>query len=78
MITELTKTSKNYIIKKCDSLEGVCNAVTNTNNYFCILPDGSGAENTRAQIQSSKNAGSKIIFLNFYKTGFFNIGQRIE
>lgn len=78
LVTELTKKAQNYIIQKCDSLNGNCNAVSSTNNYFCILPDGSGADNTRAQINSSKNAGSKIIFLHFYKTGFFNIGDRIQ
>ena len=78
LISDLTKKAEHYVITKCDSLMGTCNAVTNSNNYFCILPDGSGAENTRAQIQSSKNAGSKILFLHFYETGFFNLGQRIQ
>jgi prepilin-type N-terminal cleavage/methylation domain-containing protein len=78
LISDLTKQAEHYVITKCDSLTGACNAVTNSNNYFCILPDGSGADNTRAQIQSSKNAGSKILFLHFYETGFFNLGQRIQ
>ena len=30
------------------------------------------------EIQSSKNDKSKILFLHFYETGFFNLGQRIQ
>lgn len=74
---ELTQELPNFIINKCTSLTGNCTAVSDANNYFCILPDGSGPENVRGQVKASENAGRKEDFIHFYKSGFFNNGQRM-
>jgi prepilin-type N-terminal cleavage/methylation domain-containing protein len=75
--TELTKTLEHFVIKKCDSLNGNCTAVTAANNHFCFLPDGSAPENVRGSVKASSNAGRKEDFIHFYKSGFFNNGERM-
>ncbi|MDB0054232.1 prepilin-type N-terminal cleavage/methylation domain-containing protein [Candidatus Pelagibacter sp.] len=75
--TELTKQLEYFVIKKCNSLTGSCEPVSVANNYFCFLPDGSSPENTRASIVSTGNAGNKTEFIHFYKSGFFNNGERM-
>lgn len=77
-INDLTKNLEHFTIKKCNALTGGCTAVSNVNNSFCILPDGTGPENARALIQASSNAGNKTDFFHIYETGFFNIGERIQ
>ena len=80
--TELTKQLEYFVIKKCklDSLgniEGSCRPVSKTDNYFCFLPDGSSPQNVKASIESTSNAGNKSEFIHFYKSGFFNNGERM-
>ena len=75
--TELTKQLEYFVIKKCNSLAGSCIPVSVANNYFCFLPDGSSPENIRASIESAGNAGNKTEFIHFYKSGFFNNGERM-
>jgi prepilin-type N-terminal cleavage/methylation domain-containing protein len=77
-INDITKQLDHITISKCSSLTGNCTAVSAINNFFCILPDASGPENARAEIQASNNAGAKIDALNVYESGFFNIGERIQ
>ena len=76
-ITEHTKLTEFLIIKKCTGTTGSCTAVSNDNNYFCFLPDGSSPENTRAEMKSASRAGGKTEFLNIYLSGFFHNGDRM-
>lgn len=78
LISELTKKLEHLTIKKCSSTTGSCSALTDANNFFCFLPDGSAPEDSRAEIQASQNAGGKKDFLHAYQTGFFNFGQRMQ
>ena len=75
--TELTKQLEYFVIKKCNSLTGSCTPVSEADNHFCFLPDGSSPENIRASIESTGNAGNKTEFIHFYKSGFFNNGERM-
>lgn len=77
-LDDLTKDLDHFNISKCTSLTGNCTAVTASNNFICILPDATIPTNARAEIQASKNAGSKKDFLHVYSSGFFNIGDRID
>ena len=76
-LNDLTKKLEHMIVKKCTNITGGCTAVSNANNFFCFLPDGSAPENSRAEIQASANAGSKKDFIHAYETGFFNTGSRM-
>ena len=76
-LNELTKKLEHMIVKKCNSINGGCTAVSDANNFFCFLPDGSAPEDGRAEIQASANAGSKKDFIHSYETGFFNTGKRM-
>ena len=65
-------------VKRCTNLTGSpCTTVSNDNNFFCFLPDGSAPEDARGEIQASANAGSKKDFIHSYETGFFNIGKKM-
>ena len=75
--TELTKELQYFTIKKCNSLSGNCNPVGAAVNYFCFLPDGSSPQNIKATIEAAGNAGDKSEFIHFYKSGFFNNGERM-
>jgi prepilin-type N-terminal cleavage/methylation domain-containing protein len=75
--SELNKKLENMTVTKCDGLSGSCNAVSEANNSFCFLSDGSAPENSRAKIQSSSNAGRKSDYIHFYQSGFFNNGERM-
>jgi prepilin-type N-terminal cleavage/methylation domain-containing protein len=77
-VDDLTKELEHFVIKKCTSLTGNCTAVSNANNYFCILPNATMPENARGSITASNRAGGKSDFLNVYSSGFFNIGSRID
>lgn len=77
-MSEITKQLDHVTISKCSSLTGNCVAVSASNNFFCILPNATGPENARAEIQASNNAGARIDALNVYESGFFNIGKRIQ
>ena len=77
-LNELTKKLEHMTIKKCtDTTDGTCTAVSNDNNFFCFLPDGSAPEDARGEIQASGNAGGKKDFIHSYETGFFNVGKRM-
>ena len=77
-INELTKKLEHMTIKRCTNLTGsTCTAVSNDNNFFCFLPDGSSPEDTRGEIQASANAGNKKEFIHSYETGFFNVGKKM-
>ena len=78
LISELTKKLEHLTIKKCLSTTGSCTTVTDANNFFCFLPDGSSPEDSRAEIKASDNAGGKKDFLHAYQTGFFNFGNRMQ
>ena len=76
--TELTKQLEYFVIKRCDSSTGnSCTPVSVANNYFCFLPDGSSPESAKALLDASGNAGEKTEFIHFYKSGFFNNGERM-
>lgn len=77
-IDDMTKDLEHFTIKKCTSLTGNCTAVSDANNYFCILPNATMPENARGSITASSRAGGKSDFLNVYSSGFFNIGSRID
>ncbi len=72
-----TKELQYFTIKKCNSLSGNCNPVGAAVNYFCFLPDGSSPQNIKATIEAAGNAGDKSEFIHFYKSGFFNNGERM-
>ena len=74
---KLTKQLENFVIKKCDSLNGDCIPVSEIKNYFCFLPDGSSPENIKAYLGASGTAGGKTDVFHFYKSGFFNNGERM-
>ena len=46
-VDDLTKELEHFVIKKCTSLTGNCTAVSDANNYFCILPNATMPENAR-------------------------------
>ena len=70
LISDLTKKAEHYVITKCDSLMGTCNAVTNSNNYFCILPDGSGVPAYYLKYNLQKMINLKYFFYIFMKQVF--------
>ena len=76
-LTDLTKKLEHMTISRCTSTTGNCTKVSDSNNFFCFLPDGSSPENARGEMQSSSNAGGKQDYLHTYETGFFNNGTRM-
>ena len=76
-LTELTKKLEHMTISRCTSTTGNCTKVSDSDNFFCFLPDGSSPENARGEMQSSSNAGGKKEYLHTYETGFFNNGTRM-
>ena len=76
-LTELTKKLEHMTISRCTSTTGNCTKVSDSDNFFCFLPDGSSPENARGEMQSSSNAGGKQEYLHTYETGFFNNGKRM-
>ena len=76
-LAELTKKLDHMTISRCTSATGNCTKVSDSNNFFCFLPDGSSPENARGEMQSSSNAGGKQEYLHTYETGFFNNGKRM-
>ena len=76
-LAELTKKLEHMTISRCTSTTGNCTKVSDSNNFFCFLPDGSSPENARGEMQSSSNAGAKQEYLHTYETGFFNNGKRM-
>ena len=76
-LTELTKKLEHMTISRCTSTTGNCTKVSDSDNFFCFLPDGSSPENARGEMQSSSNAGAKQEYLHTYETGFFNNGKRM-
>ena len=76
-LADLTKKLEHMTISRCTSTTGNCTKVSDSNNFFCFLPDGSSPENARGEMQSSSNAGAKQEYLHTYETGFFNNGKRM-
>ena len=76
-LTDLTKKLEHMTISRCTSTTGNCTKVSDSDNFFCFLPDGSSPENARGEMQSSSNAGGKKEYLHTYETGFFNNGTRM-
>ena len=76
-LADLTKKLEHMTISRCTSTTGNCTKVSDSNNFFCFLPDGSSPENARGEMQSSSNAGGKKEYLHTYETGFFNNGTRM-
>ena len=76
-LADLTKKLEHMTISRCTSTTGNCTKVSDSDNYFCFLPDGSSPENARGEMQSSSNAGGKKEYLHTYETGFFNNGTRM-
>ena len=76
-LTDLTKKLEHMTISRCTSTTGNCTKVSDSDNFFCFLPDGSSPENARGEMQSSSNAGGKQEYLHTYETGFFNNGKRM-
>ena len=76
-LAELTKKLEHMTISRCTSTTGNCTKVSDSDNFFCFLPDGSSPENARGEMQSSSNAGGKKEYLHTYETGFFNNGTRM-
>ena len=76
-LADLTKKLEHMTISRCTSTTGNCTKVSDSNNFFCFLPDGSSPENARGEMQSSSNAGGKQEYLHTYETGFFNNGKRM-
>ncbi|WP_440913149.1 prepilin-type N-terminal cleavage/methylation domain-containing protein [Candidatus Pelagibacter sp.] len=76
-LADLTKKLEHMTISRCTSTTGNCTKVSDSDNFFCFLPDGSSPENARGEMQSSSNAGGKQEYLHTYETGFFNNGKRM-
>ena len=76
-LADLTKKLEHMTISRCTSTTGNCTKVSDSDNFFCFLPDGSSPENARGEMQSSSNAGGKKEYLHTYETGFFNNGTRM-
>ena len=76
-LADLTKKLEHMTISRCTSTTGNCTKVSDSDNFFCFLPDGSSPENARGEMQSSLNAGGKKEYLHTYETGFFNNGTRM-
>ena len=76
-LADLTKKLEHMTISRCTSTTGNCTKVSDSDNFFCFLPDGSSPENARGEMQSSSNAGAKQEYLHTYETGFFNNGKRM-
>ena len=76
-LADLTKKLEHMTISRCTSTTGNCTKVSDSDNFFCFLPDGSSPENARGEMQSSSNAGGKKEYLHTYETGFFNNGKRM-
>ena len=76
-LADLTKKLEHMTISRCTSTTGNCTKVSDSDNFFCFLPDGSPPENARGEMQSSSNAGGKQEYLHTYETGFFNNGKRM-
>ena len=76
-LADLTKKLEHMTISRCTSTTGNCTKVSDSDNFFCFLPDGSSPENARGEMQSSSNAGGKQEYLHTYETGFFNNGTRM-
>ena len=76
-LADLTKKLEHVTISRCTSTTGNCTKVSDSDNFFCFLPDGSSPENARGEMQSSSNAGGKKEYLHTYETGFFNNGTRM-
>ena len=76
-LADLTKKLEHMTISRCTSTTGNCTKVSDSDNFFCSLPDGSSPENARGEMQSSSNAGGKQEYLHLYETGFFNNGKRM-
>ena len=76
-LADLTKKLEHMTISRCTSTTGNCTKVSDSDNFFCFLPDGSSPENARGEMQSSSNAGGKKEYLHTYETGLFNNGTRM-
>ena len=76
-LADLAKKLEHMTISRCTSRTGNCTKVSDSDNSFCILPDGSSPENPRGEMQASSNAGGKKEYLHTYETGFFNNGTRM-
>ena len=76
-LADLAKKLEHMTISRCTSTTGNCTKVSDSDNFFCFLPDGSSPENARGEMQSSSNAGGKQEYLHTYETGFFNNGKRM-
>ena len=76
-LADLTKKLEHMTISRCTSTTGNCTKVSDSDNFFCFLPDGSSPENARGEMQSSSNARGKQEYLHTYETGFFNNGTRM-
>ena len=76
-LADLTKKLEHMTISRCTSTTGNCTKVSDSDNFFCFLPDGSSPEDARGEMQASENAGGKKDYLHTYETGFFNNGKRM-
>ena len=76
-LTDLTKKLEHMTISRCTATTGNCTKVSDSDNFFCFLPDGSAPEGARGEMQGSENAGGKKEYLHTYESGFFNNGTRM-